>query len=149
MCNVYALEHRDAIAKNLFAVHNAKMNVDFDLAEDGGLRPTGAQGRSGSARVIVTAEDRGDYERARARKESALADKYELEVKIQSGEYVARSAVKQASATVLATIAQTLRSISDNLERRGVPADVCVLVDATVSEVLSDASKDLEILSDE
>lgn len=85
-----------------------------------------------------------DYEKARARKESALADLNELEFKIKSGQYVSRDQVQQAGATVLSTVAQALRSLSDNLERRGVPPEICVQVEAAVTETLADAAKDLQ-----
>ena len=129
------------------------MQADFDLDPDGSLRPRRANGgaREGAGRKPLgyqKPKEIVDFDQARARKEAALADKYELEYKIQSGEYVSRDSVKQASATVLSTIAQTLRSVSDNLERRGIAPEVCVLVDATISEVLADAAKDLALLSE-
>jgi hypothetical protein len=128
------------------------MQSDFELLPDGKLKPrTNGGAREGAGRKpsgYVKPQETLDFELARARKESALADKYELEYKIASGEYVSRASVKQASATVLSTIAQTLRSVSDNLERRGVPTDVCVLVDSTITEVLADAAKDLALLSE-
>ena len=90
-----------------------------------------------------------DYEKAKARNEEAKAGLNELELKIKSGEYVARAQVRQASATMLATISQTLRSISDNLERRGVQPEVCVQVEAAVNETLADAARDLAMLTDD
>ena len=90
-----------------------------------------------------------DYEKAKARNEEAKAWLNELELKIKSGEYVARAQVRQASATMLATISQTLRSISDNLERRGVQPEVCVQVEAAVNETLADAARDLAMLTDD
>ena len=50
---------------------------------------------------------------------------------------------------MLATISQTLRSISDNLERRGVQPEVCVQVEAAVNETLADAARDLAMLTDD
>ena len=130
------------------------MHKDLELLPDGAVvrRRTNGGAREGSGRKpsgYVKPQEVVDFDLARARKESALADKYELEYKIASGEYVSRASVKQAAAVVLSTIAQTLRSVSDNLERRGVPPDVCVMVDATITEVLSDAAKDLALLSEE
>ena len=92
------------------------MQADFDLDPDGSLRPRRANGgaREGAGRKPLgyqKPKEIVDFDQARARKEAALADKYELEYKIQSGEYVSRDSVKQASATVLSTIAQTLRSV--------------------------------------
>lgn len=92
-------------------------------------------------------EDAVKFDAARARKEAALADMHELDYKIKSGEYVNRAAVRQASATVISALAQTMRSLSDNLERRGVPPAVCAQVDTAVHETLADAARDLEMMS--
>lgn len=90
-----------------------------------------------------------DFEQAKARKEAALADMHELQFRIKSGEYVSRDSVRQASATILATVAQTLRSVGDNLERQGVAPDVCAKVDAILAETLAEAARDLRLLTDE
>lgn len=87
-----------------------------------------------------------DYDESRARKEAALADLHELDYKVKSGQYVSRDAVKQAAATTMATLAQTLRSLPDNLERRGVSAVVCAKIDAVITETLTDTARSLEQL---
>lgn len=130
------------------------MQADFDLFEDGTVSATDTE-RRGGARHGAGAKPAGykkpesvlDYDKARARKETALADLHELDYKVKSGEYVSRAAVRQASATLIANLAQTMRSVSDNLERRGVPPAVCAQVDATISETLADAARDLEMMS--
>ena len=61
---------------------------------------------------------KADFDEARARNESAKADLAELEYKRRSGLYVARAAVRDASAHALASVAQSLRSIPDTLERK-------------------------------
>lgn len=130
------------------------MQVDFDLFEDGTVSATDTE-RRGGARQGAGRKPTGyekpesalDYDKARARKEAALADLHELDYKVKSGEYVSRAAVRQASATLIANLAQTMRSVSDNLERRGVPPAVCAQVDATISETLADAARDLEMMS--
>lgn len=76
--------------------------------------------RAGAGRKpagYVPSEDKQDYEAARARNESAKADLNELELAVKRGEYVARSAVQQATATALSALSQTLRSVPDDLER--------------------------------
>jgi hypothetical protein len=90
-----------------------------------------------------------DYEKARARNEQAKAELNELDLKVKSGQYVSRNSVQQASATILATLSQGMRSISDNLERRGVPPDVCVQVEAIINEGLADVARDLEMMGGE
>lgn len=94
-----------------------------------------------------TTRSAADFAIARARKEKALADLNELDYKVKSSQYVSRASVQQASATALATLAQGMRSISDNLERRGVPPDVCIQVEAIINEGLADIARDLEMMS--
>lgn len=130
------------------------MNAEFDLSPDGTVTEARTE-RRGGARKGTGPKPTGftkpvkvlDYEDARARKEAALADLHELDYKVKSGEYVSRAAVRQASATTLSTLAQTLRSVSDNLERRGVPTAVCVTVEAVVTDALAEVGKDFEMMS--
>jgi phage terminase Nu1 subunit (DNA packaging protein) len=92
---------------------------------------------------------RRDYESARARNELAKAQLNEISVRVQSGRYVARAAVEQSAATLLATLAQTLRSIPDSLERKGISPDICVMVEAVVNDALDGAASDLELLAND
>jgi len=129
------------------------MRADFDLSEDGSLRPSsghgGARPNSGPKPYpgYGKSDDSKKLDAAKARKEAALADMHELDYKIKSGEFVSRVAVRQASATVISALAQTMRSLSDNLERRGIPPAVCAQVDSAVNETLADAARDLEMMS--
>ena len=127
------------------------MHADFDLADDGQVTPAkhgGARAGTGpKPKGYVKPPEAVKFDVARARKEAALADMHELDYKIKSQGYVSRASVRQASATVISTIAQTLRSLSDNLERRGVPPATCALIDAAVNETLADAARDLEMMS--
>lgn len=86
------------------------------------------------------------FDEARTRNETAKAGLNEIELKIKSGEYIARAAVQTASATALATMAQTMRSIPDNMERKGVAPEVCVLVERVIDEVMAGLSQELEML---
>lgn len=61
--------------------------------------------------------DLADFNQARARHEHFKALLAEQEHAKRAGELLDRAQVEQAAATVLATVAQTLRSIPDNLER--------------------------------
>ncbi len=101
----------------------------------GGARP--GAGRKPKDYVKPAAIE--DFEEARARNESAKADLNELEFKIKSGEYVSRSAVIQATATAYATIAQTLRSLPDHLERRvALAPEVAEEVGRQIDEALGE-----------
>ncbi|WP_354684434.1 DUF1441 family protein [Cupriavidus necator] len=86
-----------------------------------------------------------DFEEARARNESAKADLNELEFKIKSGEYVARVAVVQATATAYAAIAQALRSLPDHLERRlALAPEVAEEIGRQIDEALGELAGVLE-----
>lgn len=76
--------------------------------------------REGSGRKpagYVPPPEKVAYDEARARSELAKAIKLEREHEIATGLHVPRAAVQAAMAAALAAIAQTLRSIPDNLER--------------------------------
>ena len=85
-------------------------------------------------------QERIDLDREKARNEKAKADLNELELAVRRGEYVLRAEVRQATATALSALAQTLRSVPDNLERKlGVAPEVAqevgILIDAALDEV--------------
>ena len=101
----------------------------------GGARP----GTGPKPDGYVKSEDLQLLDKARARKEAALADKHELDFRIQKGEYVPRSAFREASATLLANLAQTLRSIPDMLERKhGMSHEQAQAVEADIEAGLAE-----------
>ena len=117
--------------------------VNLAPSRRGGARP----GAGRKTADYINPDEVVDFEKAKARKETALADLHELDYKVKSGQYVSRASVRQASATALATLVQGMRSISDNLERRGVPPEVCVQVEAIINAGLADIARDLELMS--
>lgn len=88
-----------------------------------------------------------DFNIAKARSEMAKALKLERENAIAEGLLVSRAAVGQAAAVTLSALAQSLRSIRDNLEQAGVPLDVCEQVDAAVEEAMAAASLQMELMA--
>lgn len=85
-------------------------------------------------------EGRADFERERAEHERVKREQREFKLAVERGEYIKIDQVRQASATLLAVVSQSLRSLPDNLERRhalapdvveGVTADV----DAALAEM--------------
>jgi phage terminase Nu1 subunit (DNA packaging protein) len=93
-------------------------------------------------------QEKQDFDVARARHEAAKADLAEIEVKVKSGEWVSRSAVRQACATAFAAIAQGLRSIPDNLERKlGISGDIAEEVAGVIDEALNDLSDQFELMT--
>lgn len=111
----------------------------------GGVRPNSGRKTADYERPV----ERVDYEAARARHEAAKADNAELEFKIKSGQWVERAVVRQVQATAYATISQTLRSVPDNLERRGVPVDICERVGLYLDDALNDLADAFEMLAGE
>lgn len=93
----------------------------------------------------LTKDAHVEYTAARAKKEKALADMAELEYEIKSGNYLPREDVRQAIATAFATVAQTLRSIPDNIERTlGVSAEIAEEVGKLIDNSMEDLSIELE-----
>lgn len=137
------------------------MQADFVLEADGRTTPIPEVGEGassfghGGARDGAGRKPKGyqkapevvEFEKARARNEAAKAAMNELEFKIKSGEYVSRAAVQQAAATAIAAFAQTGRSIGDNLERKGVPPDICQKVEQAIDDAFADLSTSLEMMS--
>lgn len=127
------------------------MHAEFELGEDGAVRPSGRGGaRPGAGRKPAGYEppqEKVDFDREKARHEKSKADMAELDFKIKSGQYVEREAVKQAAATMLANIAQTLRSIPDTLERRvNLPPEAAEKVGEAIDDVLDTLAEDLRMI---
>lgn len=124
---------------------------DFDSAPaprlngHGGARP--GAGRPKGSGGLKKSQASKDFDTAKARNEAAKAQLNELEYQVKSGQYVAREAVRQGAATVIQSFVQTVRSVADGLERRGVPVDVCVAVDEVLTEAMTALSYELEMMS--
>lgn len=147
------------------------MHADFDLAPDGSLTPSRGGRREGAGRKPgyspknaealdqLSDADLSDLPddstttaikkaRAIARKEEALANQAELKYKIDSKEYLSRSAFREASATLLAELAQALRSLPDTLERKHhLPADVLLVVEAAIDDALQTVADGMEMFT--
>lgn len=133
------------------------MHADFDLAPDGTTSPVlprvGGHGgrREGAGRKPADyepPEDAKNYNAAKARNEAAKAGLNELELKIKSGEYLSRAAYREASATLLAELAQGLRSLPDTLERKfGLSPDALLHVERTIDEAMQAVADGLELFA--
>ena len=104
------------------------------------------QGAGRRPRDYEPSGDQADLASAKARNEAAKADLNELDLRVKSGEYVSRAAVREATATALATLAQTLRSVPDNLERElniapDLADDIGKRIDAALDEVADEFEK--------
>ena len=117
-----------------------------DFNNHGGYR----RGAGTKAAGYVKPDELKDYDQAKARNESAKADLNELDPAIKRGEYVLRSAVQEATATALSALAQTLRSVPDNLERKlGVSPELALEVGIQIDAALNDVAAKFEEMGDE
>lgn len=136
------------------------MHADFDLETDGRVRPV-TRGRPPGYSPKKAAEmeagkedaDGNDQTSLSVRKTRAAVDKMEAEAantwlkhKVDSGEYLSRTAFREASATLLAELAQGLRSLPDTLERRyNLTPEVVQQIQATVDQSLHSIAQGLEL----
>lgn len=123
--------------------------IEIETPRNGGRRD--GAGRKGKAfedkvRDALNADGEVEYSISRARKEAWTAKTVELDYRIKEGEYVKREAVREACATAFASIAQTLRSVPDLLERRdGVKPEVCEQVSKTIDDALNTLAEEFEL----
>lgn len=111
----------------------------------GGARPGAGRKVGGPKNTKEIQDIHEDFSAARAKKETWLAEQAELNYKVAAGQYVPRTDVQQAAATAFAAIAQTLRSIPDNLERKlGLSPEVAEEVSRLIDDAMEELSADLE-----
>lgn len=132
------------------------LDIDRDAIRRaiGDLQPAGKGARGHAtycAGEVVRAllARRGDVDPATLspadRRNLAVARRQELELEIRSGNYLPRESTRQAVATAFQTVAQTLRSIPDILERKtGASPESCELVEQIIDSVTSDLADRLE-----
>lgn len=95
-------------------------------------------------------EGRADFELERAAHEKVKREQREFALARERGEYVARAAVQQASATALAVLTQSIRSIPDNCERQlALAPEVVELIQQQIDAALSDAAAAFRAMSGE
>ena len=110
----------------------------------GGARP-GAGAKPGG---YVKPPEAVALDKARARKEAALAEKAELDLMVSKGQYGDRAAFRQAVAMVISSFVQTMRSIPDNLERRlGISPEVAQAIGTELDESLNNLAYELEMIA--
>jgi len=85
------------------------------------------------------------YGGAKAREKVAQAAKAELEYRIKIGQYLPREAVRSALAEAYQAVAQSLRSVPDNLERKlGITPEVSELVSTAIDEAMGELAYAME-----
>ena len=118
--------------------------LDRPLGGRGGARP----GTGPKPKGYVRPPEAVDFDKARARKEQANAELAELELAKRTRSQVDRIAVRQASATALASLVQSLRSIPDNLERRlGLSPEVAQSVGEMIDACLDTVADEFQLMT--
>lgn len=85
------------------------------------------------------------YATGKARKEMAHAAKAELEFRIKDGQYLPRESVRGALAEAYQAVAQALRSIPDNLERKlGVSPELAEIVSTAIDDAMGELAYSME-----
>ena len=152
------------------------MDADFELDEDGIAQPIHARGgrRPGAgrpkgmgneqmqAKVDAAADNDEELDptspdrltiavrkaMAVALKEESIAGLKALELQVETKKYLPRDAYREATATLLATLSQALRSIPDTLERKhSLPPTALQYIEATIDEQLSSAAATLSLFA--
>lgn len=137
--------------------NGAMSDHDFELDGDGTVRAAEPAKKSrnwGGARPNSGPKPKGykpppekvELDVERAQHERIKRQRAEFDFEVQKGNYVPRDVVRQATATIFSGMVQTMRSLSDNLERQGVAPELCVKVDAAVNEVLAQVGQDLQMI---
>lgn len=86
-----------------------------------------------------------DFETERARHEKIKADERELELEIRRGNYLPRDVQRTAAATMLAVVAQSMRSLADSLERQfALQPQVAEAISVRVDEALEELAQSLK-----
>lgn len=86
--------------------------------------------------------------RAVTSKEESVAGLKALELKVEQGKYLPRAAYREATATLLAALAQGLRSLPDQLERDfNLAPEVCERVEQVIDEALRTTALRLEVFA--
>lgn len=128
---------------------SVEVRTPDQLLEDGPpndvLVPDGQDADMGALSFVVPHNPGSLYAGAKARKEAAHAAKAELEFRVKAGLYLPREAIKSALAEAYQTVAQALRSIPDNLERKlGVSPDVAEAVSSAIDEAMGELAYAME-----
>lgn len=101
----------------------------------GGARP--GAGRKSAALEAEIAPSLVILRKSQAKKAAFDAQMSELEFNVKAGKYVLRSDVVQSNSTAYAMVAQAMRSIPDNLERRlGISPEVAEEIGVMIEEAM-------------
>jgi hypothetical protein len=135
-----------------------KYRDPFSRQGQGGGRPVGYSPKAAKAMEQgLNADDPNERTKLAFRKaealtlkEEALAKSAALKYEIDSGNYLPRDAFREASATLLAEVAQGVRSLPDLLERKAnLTAEQVAICERVIDEALSTLSGGLELFTEQ
>lgn len=132
-------------------------HADFELNPSTGtaepVTPRHGGARAGAGRKpgsYVKPPEAIQFDQAKARNEAAKADLNELEFKVKSGQYLERAAFREASATLLAELAQGLRGLPDKLERKfHLSPQQVQLISDDIDAALASVAAGLELFTEQ
>lgn len=94
--------------------------------------------------------DQANYDREHAEHERVKREQREFNLAVQRGEYLPREMQRQAAATALSVLTQSMRSIPDNLERTlSLAPDVVEAVSLQIDAALSELAAAFRAMSDD
>ena len=127
------------------------MMDDLDLFAPTPAVSTHGGARQGAGRKppgYKKAAEQIEFDKARARNEAAKAELNELKVKVELGQYLPKAMVVQLVTTAYATLAQSMRSIPDDLERKiGLDPTACESIANYIDAALGDIAERFEKLA--
>ena len=119
----------------------------YELRERrGGARP----GTGPKPEGYIKSSALQQLDEAKARKETALATKHEIDLKVAQGELVPRTAFRAAAASLMSAMAQSIRAIPETLERRhGLSTEQTMALEEGLDDALDAMRKKLaELVAD-
>lgn len=141
------------------------MHADFELTADGTVRTGPGGRREGAGRpkgyspkeAELPDEYQSEATKRAIRKSDATIAKLEAEAQmaalkfeIESGNYLPRDAYREASATLLAEVAQAIRGLPDLLERKAnLSPDQVVLCEKVIDDALATLSSGLAMFTEQ
>ncbi|MBT2304697.1 hypothetical protein J7E70_30215 [Variovorax paradoxus] len=123
----------------------ALLQTSAEAGTHGGARPGAGRPRKTAGAAPTTIQKAGtSFQELRAQHEKVKLEERQFKLAVARGQYVERAAVRNASAELLAALAQGLRSLPDNLERKlHLPADVTAEIEKGIDACLADVSEGL------
>lgn len=111
----------------------------------GGARP--GAGRKSAALEEGVKDANIVYNKAKAQHEVWKAKSAELEYKYKSGEYLSRDDVRNASAVIISSLAQSFRNMPDYIDRKiGIDTAALKMIQEIVDGALNLAAEELRKL---